>query len=1302
MAIPTEDLSQLFVGDDEEVEDNDDNISLTSSLESVHDETEEFVVDAILAERPNQDPDQEGDTQYLIKWENYAMDRCTWESIGNLSEELQQQWSEQKEEEEAGLRRPFDIRIYEDAIADAVRGKAARHIARNDKRQRFGLFLTEPIYSHTYETSSVFIASKEESTSSDEAMEVDEIEPGRVTKVATETRIKQNIFKRVPSPKPAPTTTQPSQGKFPESGRGAAGSPVDSVGKSKGIGKTSSTTGWQGTARKPSASEKTQTQTQAQTQTQTSRKSTVAARTPLLTRSAVTGQAPVVLKARKRRSNLKDAMMDSSKAPKLMSNLRRVNQLKKKAMELNDAAPEDPSAIPAAYFITKEPIRGQSRDQSRDQPSRNASFENSNADTNQAQSSIIPRTGLKKDRKGLSVRFMENSADSLFDEPMNIDSPTTPVEIWDSVTTPSSASKKVSLQTYHGRAVTQAVLKSASFGHEGSKEVHVIFNGIPKAGDKWLPLFLADKILHFRRICTSEDILSTTLYNPLEKLASGKLESLTDPMALDAVTSNLRRSSAGFYLAAEEYSILVYPGLCSAWERLTNSTSPSDVAARYVVFRTTPPLTLGHYPPLSVAAIDQTDGGPNSALLCAKLMKEIADLDYNVLQPASKNNKHVFFLLFYPSELFLQSSMVLWLRACKPDCQVFCNSEAGGWKAYQKETSAGAVILHEFVVKSVRKIPRLWDMLKHGNHTFWSLSSSDEETPLRPATTEEVPNVPITPRVPAQLKMTRLFPHGRAFLITPSFAISQPAELCQFLEWFQARSKYAPCVLVVCAGFIKYLLDLIVEKAEERNELRQRIPGFAFDETASSAGLSSDDLKYRTRAWEIMSGIDGATRHGVATGEPPEDLCKIVAVDDLIAPDDEQSLLNWFASWSTIRLDCYRKFYVLGSNANGIRKAYRMVRIPNYTEDTINHPGKAFAASPQEQGRSNDVSSTSEPYVFRSSMFNTDKASDLQAWIMYCISNMTASWAKIYRQPISWLDISMADQFQDPKLTYATYKSWFYGGPQFSRGINTMIGLFYTVDGDWNGTNQASLTRRHPWIAVYRPMNPHYTSHDYSRMELLIWDCAAKDRWPGEVSKELLLPMQQRLVEFVRQEAPKRSAGHHLQRVFVGGWNTEVNVKSPYPIDVTCRMIELFLGDARSQLPPWDKLLLERGWKFLSDGQGNPVTFSGPMTMGVTTSTIPSKVEVFPKNKADLGQPERIIFHPASGTSLANSACTNDLHHAALRARRSDPNCTVFEYQYRTTLDWYEDLKKEKRAYSHMNVDSWDMVFDDIILRPRK
>ncbi|KAK8133733.1 chromo domain-containing protein [Apiospora sp. TS-2023a] len=1316
----------LFVNDKDQRDDDD--ISLTSTVPEHNDDDRLWTVDCVYYERKIEGSNHQGEMEYLIKWEGFPLNECTWEPAENLSEGLLEQWKEQQEEISRGERTAFDINEYENAVAEAIEAHNARHLRRNAKRRRLGQKLTAPFADDSVDGSSASIFSRDSSESSDEAMEIDEIEPGQADKVGGSKPMKHKIFKGIPAS--AATTGTSSKDSTRRQSTGSLANPAR-----QDSGRSSQKVGYQGTARKTSISDKDLSQSGAtrkpsvsntdSTQSGRARKpivgdkpqakprqgmakiTNVAPSSSILAKKfqAVRTVRPTAIppaanlpKIRKRRSSLKESMMDSSKEPRLFNSMRKRNTARKRGQELNDSAPLNASAIPANFFITndkpKQPVAAErSADHS---PSKTAVDDLQTGDTAKTQATTAPPNGVKKARK--SVRFTE---DPIFEEPAEIESPLTAPEtatpaIPASDTT-KAPKKKLSLAAYQERSGKQAVAKTASFGPEGSRCVRILFNGITRAHHPWLKPFMEDTTMQFRTVCVADDFFGTpqSFYESNNKLASGTVE-CPEPEnmpALEAVGNNLRRTQSAFYLARKKYSILIFPSQCDAWADLVDPTSPSPTSLNHVIFQPATPIDLGLYRTLVPSDEPQKNAVPMDADVCLEVMNKLVDVDLEALRA-----KPDYYLIFYPSETFLFQMVALWLRSLVPGCRIFTSSMEGSWTMFTQEGNKyGTVILHDFVLKSIRKVPRLWDSLNYGGYNLWHLALSGQDSALGSWGAEEplekAPSMPLP-----CLKLTHLFPHGCAILITPSFAVSEPAELYELLVWFREKSRDAPYVLVGCANFPDYLRGLILDKAREADQLKRTQLNDAFlDRELLAKGLSRDDLKDRVHAWELICDIASpGNLKEFALEEAPEDIGKTVWASEHIDPNDEQSLVNWFAWWSTTHLTSYRKFYVIGSRAKGIAKARKTVQIPNYAPHTVGDPDEAFARflhTQQTQALDTTISSggSSTPYVFRSSILRTDRAAEMSSWIYGVASSVKASWVRLYLDPVSWLDVHMADAFEDPRCEYGTFRNWFYSITKFHKGVNTLMGLFYTIDSEWTGSPQENAGR-HPWIAMYRPVNPHFVDKEYKEMELFIWDCAFEERSRGSPAKgPPLLPMQRRLIEFIREEAPQRFQEHFLGRVWLGDFPIEPTPEPPHPIDVTCRAVDTLVNNTYDLLPPFDAKLSQRGWKLVPKGLFSPWTGSAGNGR--------EEPDQFPKAVGDMDLPERMVIHAPQGNKQGQSQCRNTLYDQALQKRRANPRAANLDYQYQPTLEWYHALKEEGRSYNYINVDSWDKAFDDLMGR---
>ena len=112
-----------------EISDND-SISTTSTIQS--EQQEVYPLDNVLSERT-----VNGQTQYLVKWEGYSIERCTWEARENFQNDATlPDWEKTKSRVEAGLETPFDVKAFEKLIEKLLVDTEQRKARREKKRRR--------------------------------------------------------------------------------------------------------------------------------------------------------------------------------------------------------------------------------------------------------------------------------------------------------------------------------------------------------------------------------------------------------------------------------------------------------------------------------------------------------------------------------------------------------------------------------------------------------------------------------------------------------------------------------------------------------------------------------------------------------------------------------------------------------------------------------------------------------------------------------------------------------------------------------------------------------------------------------------------------------------------------------------------------------------------------------------------------------------------------------------------------------------------------------------------------------------
>lgn len=136
---------------------NLDSISITSTILS--EQKDEYPLEAILAEDKFN-----GVTKYLVKWEGYDENRCTWETRSMFQDGEDStffQWETQKMRVKRGLAKPFDVPAFKKRVDAWLDGIAQRRTRRRAKRQRMGLPVS-PIEDESQEDSSDSQAEEEE------------------------------------------------------------------------------------------------------------------------------------------------------------------------------------------------------------------------------------------------------------------------------------------------------------------------------------------------------------------------------------------------------------------------------------------------------------------------------------------------------------------------------------------------------------------------------------------------------------------------------------------------------------------------------------------------------------------------------------------------------------------------------------------------------------------------------------------------------------------------------------------------------------------------------------------------------------------------------------------------------------------------------------------------------------------------------------------------------------------------------------------------------------------------------------
>ncbi|KAL2265368.1 hypothetical protein VTJ83DRAFT_6468 [Remersonia thermophila] len=1348
------------LGGQESDDDDDDDISLTSTVDD-HDADQEYVVEGVLAEHrfPS------GEIYYLVEWEGFALHESTWEPEANLGPELKALWEEDKAKHATGELEPFDLQKFYDACDAAEKAKQDRHRRRNRKRKRLGLPLTGPVEDDGEKPTPAEDSSKDEAAEDHGVAAADETAAS--PRASADGRKKTPQWTSMPNGTPAASGPGGSQTR--EEARAAPKTRVEKSGQAQQEARPPAKprqipnpnvgcADYQGTARLSTGAPAVSTSQQPTLSGPTPPVRTPPAATKKTLTAKKSSAQPVGSifvsgKKRKERGGLEDAMTDTTREPKLFDRFRyrRLAELKSRAKE--GIAP-DASKIPLIDLRTKQRVRCRGSGGLDQSPAEMLPREEEASPAATAASATpvvtnepspapahpdlvveVPRAEPPK-KKRKSVRFADNDDDqSLFvrqADPADLDStaqgsPPAP---------PSPAlrqpSPKMDMCTLAG-GETQSLDKTLTVG---KFSVAATLTDVPRANavsPAWLTDFLAEESLSFGHACLPDTAQAQQAGLGLTKelcLASGAVLPKGDDAGLERLAAYLESGLLAMLWGRNGYSVLIYPTKCEGWRWLPlvrDPPSPSQAQLGYLIFSSIdwmsmlPPATGSPAPrpasDKSVIQAKETEPPAPEALLAKRLFA----FDYKRLLPVAMRSakEHNFFLAFPGSRWHLAQMVCRWLRSNNDGCNIFTSLRPGGWEAFCARTGKppekppGIVIIHEMLTWSMRLFPHLSQRLVSGDDEFWSFSEPVHGLPLYPSISTPVHAVP-----PGQMQLTRLFPRRSVIFLTPSFLVSEPRRALQLLRWYmQFSNKPFAYKLVTANDLHEYMKELAEERYRARQNLRAR-PGDV-EMLANLSGLTRDECRCRYEAADLAWELHVARTTKAGPFAQDEASSPLTYANASIDPNDEQSLINW--------VEC--------------KRGERTVRIPKYSRVTLNDPDAVLEVVQEVMASDADVDRAGTeaqaavpwedpvtrfykgPWAFRSRLVPREQMGCFSHRIEEAMLSAEGQrWWVCYKFPVSWVDLDMATHYKDFNADFKRINDWFkyarpFSGSKSDEGpgdrkpfvrYNTYVGFFYTINKEWDGdrTPSEKPVQRYPWIAIYRPVQPHI--RPFRRCELIIWDPAARAQYPdGQAPAEKdLIYMQRELIRFVRKHGEAKNPGTYLDQVWFGGWDWPPECDDEHPIDVTLRFLRCLMCNLREFVPAPELVMESKGYRrVMLDPRSDAGSFAsekraaahdaGSVSMDIDS---PSVGDNGGSVAEDEDENTRIIFHPPRGRSSmrgdrVRSECVNRLYEEARLARARDSAATHMTYRYSSTMEWYNQQRAEGRGYEHLNVEPWEEVF---------
>lgn len=493
--------------------------------------------------------------------------------------------------------------------------------------------------------------------------------------------------------------------------------------------------------------------------------------------------------------------------------------------------------------------------------------------------------------------------------------------------------KKINMNDYKRRKMLDLVgarSKEIAFGTDDSQTAVFDFGEAEPDTHVWNQTFTSMTKISFDQLCMAQDFKAqqdivhrctlwdggVTAADPADTVALGLITKVVDELILRA---------AGMMATFVDFAILIFPARRDEWRFLEEYCKPTEATLRYmIVEHNLGTKTSNHATKLPI-------GEPYKKILLSKIHR----LRPEKLLPIVDipNYRHKFYLFFPPSESQTADFVAAWLLGSQPNAHIYHSRSRGSWDYFVQNCKGyGVVLIHESMASSIWKLPFLSRLIAFSGLVFWNIS--DSPYPMYPS------NQYLREPDMGRIRATRLFPHGCAFMLTPSLLVADPGYTYEILKWFLlgSKAKYLASTsgtwkMITCHSFADYLLDLANAKVEEKEEFeRLNASDPAREAKLNERGLSYStcEMRYKLHnafvAWEMkrtLSDLDTDSDDALDDAYNP-----IGYAPESIDVNDEPRMIEWFAGWAQQRLDLYRKFVVVGTNSHSAPRATRIVEVP--------------------------------------------------------------------------------------------------------------------------------------------------------------------------------------------------------------------------------------------------------------------------------------------------------------------------------------------------------------------------------------
>ena len=414
----------------------------------------------------------------------------------------------------------------------------------------------------------------------------------------------------------------------------------------------------------------------------------------------------------------------------------------------------------------------------------------------------------------------------------------------------------------------------------------------------------------FAQICTAADYKARFDHNIADIFGNGFIVAWPQQVtAINDLAGLLRLQVAGALFHAMDFTLLAYPVSTEDWAFLDDRLPyipPSQIQIRFIMRTLIRDVGISRpIPDARKPDLEKKLSKRGTAVLgepgINTVMRSLYGITYQrLIQQSRPSSESARFFLLFPKETKDEHDLVVQFLDANQSLEIYSYNEErddGVWQYFCYTVESGVLIAHSSFWH-FHHMPGIIYMLRKLINV-WALSLRKDK------------------KIGIRRHLTRLFPHGCVLLLTDSLILLRPLEAVRILGWFRLKilveKPAGTWKIVTRPGLRKFCLNCCNERKDDEEGKR-----FVQIYQELVYMLDPDDLY----DWEEEAPKDEAPIH--CMGKIAAFNTKVGRrvdydrdLDRTAIQKNDEVLTEFFAGWSSCRIEDYRRFQVISGFEDG-------------------------------------------------------------------------------------------------------------------------------------------------------------------------------------------------------------------------------------------------------------------------------------------------------------------------------------------------------------------------------------------------